>query len=151
MLKKMILAIAAGAVLAGGEVVATAEPADAATASQRSKIVAEVKRHIGKGYRWGAAGPTRFDCSGLTLYVYKRATKKVLPHSANSQKNSPRVKSISRKNARAGDLVLFTSGSRAYHVGIYAGGNYMWDIGGSGKKVVKRKIWTSKVVFRTLR
>lgn len=36
---------------------------------------------------------------------------------------------ISRSEAQAGDLVFFTSGGSAYHVGIYAGDNMMYDAG----------------------
>lgn len=151
MLARMIGRVALAAALAGGGLVVTQSPAEAATSAQRAAIIKEVKRHIGKPYRYGAAGPSKFDCSGLVKYVVYRSVRKALPHNANAQKNSSRVRAVSRSSARAGDLVFFMSGSRAYHVGIYAGGNYMYDIGGTGKRVTKRKIWTSKVVFRSVR
>lgn len=151
MIHKRIATIGVAIAVFTGGILIPSTPADAASAAQRTKIVKEVKRQIGKGYRYGAAGPSRFDCSGLTLYVTRKATGKKLPHNANSQKNSGRLKSVSKKNARAGDYVFFVSGSRAYHVGIYAGNGKVYDIGGSGKRVTLRKIWTSKVVYRTLR
>lgn len=35
-------------------------------------LVQLAKRQIGKPYRWGAAGPAEFDCSGLISYLYAR-------------------------------------------------------------------------------
>ena len=43
--------------------------------------------------------------------------------------------------------MFFVSGGRAYHVGIYAGDNMMYDAGSSGKSFSKREIWSSNVVF----
>jgi cell wall-associated NlpC family hydrolase len=54
---------------------------------------------------------------------------------------------ISRSEARAGDLVFFVSGGRAYHNGIYAGNGLMYDSPRSGKTVQKRAIWDATVVF----
>ncbi len=58
----------------------------------------------GSPYQWGAAGPHRFDCSGLTLHSYKRAGKK-LPRTAQAQYNKTRR--ISKTHRRKGDLVFF--------------------------------------------
>ncbi len=40
------------------------------------KIAASKK---GGPYRWGATGPGSFDCSGLTLYSFSKAGKKLPP------------------------------------------------------------------------
>src|SRR5690606_4488762 len=87
MLARVIGRVALAAALAGGGLVVTQSPAEAATSAQRAAIIKEVKRHIGKGYRYGAAGPSRFDCSGLVKYVVYRSVRKGLPHDANAQKN----------------------------------------------------------------
>ena len=65
-----------------------------------------------------ATGPSRFDCSGLTLYSFKKAGKK-LPRTAQQQYNKTRH--ISRSQRKRGDLVFFHAGRSVYHVGIYAG------------------------------
>src|SRR5258708_5909516 len=44
---------------------------------------------LGKPYRYGAAGPRSFDCSGLTLFAY-RAAGISLPHYAAAQYQSGR-------------------------------------------------------------
>jgi peptidoglycan DL-endopeptidase CwlO len=113
-----------------------------------SRILAEARRHIGKPYRWGAAGPRAFDCSGYTRYVFARAVGVRLPHRANSQQYYGRA--VARSAARPGDLIFFRSGTRAYHVGIYAGGGYMYDAPRAGKPVGKHRIWSSRYVVRRL-
>ena len=78
------------------------------------------KKQFGDPYVYGAAGPSAFDCSGYTLYVYRQATGLSLPHRADSQYY--RSTKISRSEARPGDLVFFNTQRRAHsHVGIYIG------------------------------
>lgn len=98
----------------------------------------------GKPYRYGAAGPNAFDCSGFTQYVYKKAGKK-LPRTAAQQYGA--TWHIKKAKRLPGDLVFFGSGSNKYHVGLYAGGNWMWDAPKSGERVHKRKIYTSAVSY----
>lgn len=77
-------------------------------------------KQIGDSYVWGAAGPIRWDCSGLTMRAYEAAGVR-LPHSSRAQYGYGR--SISRANLLPGDLVFF--GSPISHVGIYIGKNKM--------------------------
>ena len=120
--------------------VALATPAEAAPLS--SRVVAEAAKHKGKPYKWGASGPKRFDCSGYTLYVYKKFGKK-LPHSSRSQYSATRH--ISKKSKKVGDLLFFYSRSgRIHHVAIYAGNNKMWHAPRSGERVKLVKIYSSR-------
>lgn len=89
--------------------------AEAAAHSTRALDIAASKK--GSPYRYGASGPHRFDCSGLTLYSFKKAGKK-LPRTAQQQYNKTRH--ISSSQRRRGDLVFFHAGRSVYHVGIYA-------------------------------
>ena len=116
--------------------------------AKRNKIIAEAKKHIGKPYRYAASGPKRFDCSGYTMYVYRRAIGKKLPHKANSQRRYG--KWIPKSQARPGDLLIFKSGGYGYHAAIYAGGKYMYDSPRPGKKVGKHKIWSRNYVVRRI-
>lgn len=77
-------------------------------------------KQIGDRYVWGAAGPVKWDCSGLTMRAYEQAGVR-LPHSSRAQFNYGR--SITRSNLQPGDLVFF--GSPISHVGIYIGKNKM--------------------------
>jgi cell wall-associated NlpC family hydrolase len=98
----------------------------------RTRIVQLAKKQVGDRYSAGSSGPSAFDCSGLTRYVYKVATGKELPHYSRSQ--YAKVTKVSRKNAKPGDLVFFFGGG-AHHVGIYIGNGKMVDAAGYGKGV----------------
>ncbi|MEV4617096.1 C40 family peptidase [Asanoa sp. NPDC049573] len=113
-----------------------------------AKVLAEAKRHVGQPYRYAAAGPSAFDCSGYTMYVYRKAAGRKLPHKANSQQRYGRA--VSKSGARPGDLVIVRSGSYGTHAGVYAGGGYMYDAPHPGSRVGKHKIWTRNYVVRRL-
>lgn len=87
-------------------------------------------KQIGDNYVWGAAGPIRWDCSGLTMRSYEQAGVR-LPHSSRAQFGYGR--SIARSNLLPGDLVFF--GSPISHVGIYVGKNKMVHAPRPGAKV----------------
>ena len=92
----------------------------------RSEIVKTAKQYIGVPYRWGGESPqTGFDCSGLTMVVY-RLNGLDLPRSSRQQWKTGRP--VKRSRLERGDLVFFaTSGrQRVSHVGIYTGnGNFL--------------------------
>ena len=113
-----------------------------------AKVLAEAKKHKGALYKYGAAGPKRFDCSGFTKYVYKKAAGKKLPHKANSQQRYG--KAVSKGSKKPGDLIIIRTGSRGTHAGIYAGGGKMWSSPRTGKTVSKQKIWSRNYVVRRL-
>jgi cell wall-associated NlpC family hydrolase len=113
-----------------------------------AKVLTEAAKHKGARYVFGAAGPRQFDCSGYTMYVYKKAAGKKLPHKANSQQKYG--KAVSKSNKKAGDLLVFRSGSYGTHVGIYAGGGYMWASPRAGKTVQKQKVYSNSYVVRRL-
>ncbi|MCW2666930.1 MAG: hypothetical protein JWN57_1892 [Frankiales bacterium] len=119
-----------------------AAPADAAT--HGSRVVAEASAHKGKPYRYGAAGPSRFDCSGFTKYVYSRFGR-TLPHSSTQQYKVSRK--VAKSAKRAGDLIFTRNSSgRIGHVGIYAGSGKFWVAPKSGDVVKLQKIYTSNYV-----
>jgi cell wall-associated NlpC family hydrolase len=85
-----------------------------------SEAVAEAYRQLGKPYRWAAAGPDSFDCSGLTMWAWARAGVS-LPHSSRAQFDMGTH--VSQGELAPGDLVFF--GSPIHHVGIYIGNGNM--------------------------
>lgn len=120
--------------------------AEAATHAAKALHVAASKK--GAPYQWGATGPRRFDCSGLTLYSFKRVGKK-LPRTAQQQYNKTRH--IRSSQRRKGDLVFFHSGRSVYHVGIYAGGGKIWHSPKTGSVVRLERIWSKRVWYGRVR
>lgn len=72
---------------------------------------------VGLPYAWGHAGPTAFDCSGLTQWAYRRAGV-AIPRTSQAQAHAGQ--SVPLSQARPGDLVVYRAD--AGHVAIYAGG-----------------------------
>ncbi|MCC2278005.1 MULTISPECIES: C40 family peptidase [Streptomyces] len=116
--------------------------ADASTISDRALRIAESK--AGAPYQWGATGPYRFDCSGLTLYSFKHAGKQ-LPRTAEDQYN--RTEHIPASVREPGDLVFFHRGGYVYHVGIYVGGGRILHAPHTGSVVRLEHIWTKSVWY----
>ena len=87
-------------------------------------------KQVGDVYVWAAAGPTRWDCSGLTMRAFQTAGVS-LPHSSRAQIRYG--KSVSYSNLKPGDLVFF--GKPISHVSIYMGGGKMVQAPRPGKKV----------------
>ncbi len=98
----------------------------------RARVIAVARNQIGDRYSAGAVGPSAFDCSGFTRYVYRVAAGKNLAHYSRAQYDQ--VKKIPLKQARPGDLVFFLRNG-AHHVGIYLGKGRMVDAAGYGKGV----------------
>ena len=116
---------------------------------QKYKRVLKVARNQkGDPYRYGAAGPNAFDCSGLTMFVYGRASKMNLEHRASAQFR--KGNRISRKQARPGDLVFMYDGGGIYHASIYAGKGDIIHASRPGTNVKRDPIWTKNVLFARL-
>jgi cell wall-associated NlpC family hydrolase len=89
-------------------------------ASKGQRVVEEALKHVGKAYVYGGSGPSAFDCSGFTSYVYKQFGYTLNRTAAGQGSNGV---AVLKENLQPGDLVLFTG--RGYagigHVGIYIG------------------------------
>lgn len=107
---------------------------------QRAVQIAAQQR--GKPYRWGATGPSSFDCSGFVTYIYKTRLGKSVPRtSAQQERYFPRVAQSAK---RPGDLLFFRTGGRVTHVGVYAGNGQMWASPTTGDRVKLQRIYTSR-------
>ena len=94
--------------------------------TEQQKIVTEVKRHLNKPYRWGAAGPNDFDCSGLVQYAYLKSLNIPLQRVTYQQeKQGTEVARSSAKgqnlNLKAGDLLFYGPRNATTHVALYIG------------------------------
>lgn len=83
-------------------------------------IVKRAYQLVGSQYRFAAAGPNAFDCSGLTYYLYKTEAGITLNRIAEDQARNGR--GVALKDIRPGDIVLFyNSGTYIGHAAIYVG------------------------------
>lgn len=85
----------------------------------RVELCQYAKQFVGNPYVWGGTSLTKgADCSGFTLSVFKKYGI-TLPHYSVSQ--SQMGKKVSLSEAKAGDLVFYSNGSRVNHVAVYLG------------------------------
>ncbi len=94
-------------------------------------VVSTAHALIGRPYRYGAAGPSAFDCSGFTSYVWRTAGIE-LPHNSRAQYGS--LPHVSVDSLQPGDLVFSGSGGIG-HVGLYVGGGRMINSPETGRSV----------------
>ena len=137
--------VAVGAALTstvlGATSVATASGASAAVSNASARrVVSVASSRRGAPYVWGAAGPWRFDCSGLTSWSYRQVGR-YLPRTAHAQYRS--TYRVSRAGARPGDLAFLTSGGYAYHAAVYAGNGMVWHAPRPGKRVTLAPVTSS--------
>lgn len=86
-------------------------------ATAAAVAVAAARSVLGAPYVFGAAGPSSFDCSGLTSWAWAQAGVSI-PHSASGQYASlPRVPLTA---VVPGDIIYYANFGP--HVGIYIGG-----------------------------
>jgi peptidoglycan DL-endopeptidase CwlO len=96
--------------------VSTAVPADVPASGRAAVAVNFAMAQIGKPYVYGAAGPSAYDCSGLTMAAWGAAGVG-LPHSSSAQYSYGTH--ISPSQLQPGDLVFYYS--PISHVGMYIG------------------------------
>lgn len=97
----------------------------------------------GDRYKWGAAGPNHWDCSGLTMKSFAKAGVK-LPHYTGALLR--KGKKISKRNMQRGDLVFPSRG----HVGIYLGGGKMLAASSGKGKVIVQNVYGFYAARRVL-
>ncbi len=101
----------------------------------RDEIVRTAETFVGVPYLWGGSSSDEgFDCSGLTLAVYRHNGLN-LPRSSCDQFESGTP--VEKDRLLKGDLVFFnTSGvKKISHVGIYIGDGKFIHAPGRGKKI----------------
>lgn len=95
-----------------------------AESNELTQLKDVISKQLGKSYRYGAAGPNNFDCSGLTYYIYGQLGISI-PRTSKTQINVGVA--VSKDDLQYGDLVLFARDKKNInHVGIYVGnGNFV--------------------------
>lgn len=127
------------------ELAPTPEPSSVpAPSGGAHAAIAFARAQLGEPYRWGAAGPGSWDCSGLTMSAWARGGKS-LPHYSVAQyeQSTP----IPRSQLRPGDLVFWGSSddpSSIYHVALYVGNDRIIHAPRTGRPVTEESMyyWT---------
>jgi len=97
-------------------------PSDVPVSGRAGAAVEYAMSKVGNAYVYGAAGPSAFDCSGLTMMAWAQAGVS-LPHSSSAQYSSgPRV---AVSDLKPGDLVFYYS--PISHVAMYIGNGMIVD------------------------
>ena len=92
---------------------------DSTVSATGNAIVDYAYQFLGCDYVYGATGPSTFDCSGFTQYVFRNAAGVSLPRITYEQINVGTP--VSYNDLQPGDLVFPHTG----HVGIYVGNGQM--------------------------
>lgn len=103
------------------------------------RAVSAAASRKGTPYRYGAAGPRAFDCSGLAKWSFARAGKRI-PRTTSAQYRASHK--VSKAARRPGDLIFYMSHGRPYHVGVYAGNNTVWIARHTGTRITLQKIYS---------
>jgi peptidoglycan DL-endopeptidase CwlO len=114
---------------------ATKAPRDSTRSSvtgsgKGAKALAFAKAQLGEPYARSGAGPSSWDCSGLTMKAWGSVGVS-LPHSSRQQYS--RGKIVAKSDLQLGDLVFFYSD--IHHVGLYAGNGRVIHAPRPGKSV----------------
>ena len=89
------------------------------TKSVQHDVVEYGKRYLNTPYRYAASGPSSFDCSGYTSFVFRKFGYNLNASSAGQARQGEAINSTSE--LEVGDLVFFEGNSRngrVGHVGI---------------------------------
>ncbi|TVR83456.1 MAG: NlpC/P60 family protein [Saprospirales bacterium] len=116
------------------------------------EVVSFAISKVGSAYRFGSAGPNRFDCSGFTWYVYHQKRKDI-GRTTSCQSNAGRRINASR--AAPGDLIFFGKGRKMQHVGIVVSnenGNLRMVHASSSRGVIVESVsnspyWSRRIKF----
>jgi NlpC/P60 family len=90
---------------------------------RRQAVVDYALSKLGDGYVWGAAGPNRFDCSGLTMAAWRQAGVTLAHYTVTQEQEGAKVVPA---QVQAADLVLIPGSDPPGpglpgHVGLYIG------------------------------
>ena len=100
---------------------------------------------MGCPYVYGATGPSKFDCSGLTCYIFKAIGVSLKRTAYNQGYDDSYEKIEGWKNLKRGDVVFFNTISDSDlsdHAGVYLGDGYFIHASSGAHKVVVSNLST---------
>ncbi|TQJ89953.1 C40 family peptidase [Streptomyces sp. SLBN-31] len=124
-LEKSSVDTAQRALVPSGALGAEREPSRAGDRALRYAV-----QQLGKPYRWGAAGPESYDCSGLTSQAWGHAGT---PVPRTSQEQWARLPRVPLDRLRPGDLVVYFP--EATHVAMYLGAGKVIQAPRTGEQI----------------
>lgn len=124
------------------------DPSDTPESNQYAgKAIEYARAQIGSPYKWGAEGPSRFDCSGLMQAAYEHAGLSI-PRTSRDQYHAGTHVPVD--NARPGDLIFWADSAGTpeaiHHVALYIGNNRVVQAPQTGETVKISTIWQDQLV-----
>jgi len=117
------------------------------------KVIKKAKSKLGARYRYGASGPSSFDCSGYVYWVMKHSGVKTtkVPRTGRATYKKYKKYNIGTnvKNAQPGDIMMFSrTGSikNITHVAFYYGSGKIIHASDYNTGVIVGKIGSRKTV-----
>ena len=116
------------------------DPSPPAASGGAQAAISFARQQIGEPYEWGAMGPDRWDCSGLTMRSWEKGGKRI---GRTSRDQYRMATPIGQGSLRPGDLLFWTSGgaSGIYHVALYTGNGMMIHAPNSSRPVVEESMY----------
>ncbi len=102
------------------------------TLSSSEQALQVALQQRGRPYVFGGSSPAGFDCSGLVRYAYS-SVGVITPRTTRALWSE--LLRIPLADARPGDLLFFSTGTRPTHVGIYIGDGDFVHAPSTGKLV----------------
>lgn len=121
--------------------------------NKEDEILQTARKFLGVKYIWAANGPSAFDCSGFTKYVFKKSGISLPRYSGHQANIGEKIKF---SEMMKGDLVFFDTGkkfkNRVNHVGIFMGNDKFIHASSGGKKVMitsfsEKKFYRNKFLY----
>jgi cell wall-associated NlpC family hydrolase len=121
--------------------------------TKEDEILETAKNFLGTKYVWAANGPSAFDCSGFTKYVFKENGINLPRYSGHQANIGQKIKF---SELQKGDLVFFDTEKKfrhkVNHVGIYIGNNKFIHASSAKKRVIitsfaKKKFYKKKFLY----
>ena len=104
--------------------------------TKNDELIETAKEYLGTEYIWAANGPSAFDCSGYTRYIFKKYGVSLPRYSGYQANVGIRV---NFEELEKGDLVFFDTEKHprdiVNHVGIYIGNGKFIHASSAKKKV----------------
>lgn len=116
--------------------------------TKKDEVIETAEAYLGVPYIWAANGPTSFDCSGFTKYVFRNHGITIPRYSGHQANVGLKV---SFNELQKGDLVFFDTSKgfhgKVNHVGIYIG-DHQFIHASSAKKHVTITSFDEKKFYK---